>query len=169
MILFVHRQGYDKLVEEYCSAINNHFGNWLNSICLFGSVARGEAKPNSDIDILVVAEGLPKDIGMRMKETNYIHRNLKKGEAYISLRKSGVSGFISDIFFTPEEMERHPPILLDIVDEGVILYDRNSFLSNALKRLKERLESQQARKVKTKKGHFWILKPEVKLGEIVEI
>ncbi|MFQ6003714.1 MAG: nucleotidyltransferase domain-containing protein [Candidatus Zixiibacteriota bacterium] len=158
---------YDKLIEEYCSAIKDHFRDRLISICLFGSVARGKAKADSDIDILVIAEGLPMDMGMRIKETNYIHENLKRSKGYISLR-SHRSGLISDIFFIPEEIETHPPILLDIVDEGVILYDRNSFLVSILKRLKERLKSQDARKIKTKKGHFWILK-DVKPGEVVEI
>ncbi len=160
---------YVKLIEEYCSAIKNHFRDRLISICLFGSVARGEAKPDSDIDILIVADALPTDIGIRIKETNYIHEHLKKSEAYISLRKSNVSGLISDVFFIPEEIKRHPPILLDVIDDGIALYDRNSFLSNELKILKKRLEAQKARKVKTEKGHFWVLKPDVKFGEIVEI
>jgi len=158
---------HDKLIEGYCLAIKNHFRDRLISICLFGSVARGEAKAESDIDILVIAEALPVDVGMRIKETNYIHENLKRSEGYILFR-SHRSALISDIFFIPEEIEKHPPILLDIVDEGVIFYDRNSFLSNTLKRLKERLELQKARKVKTRKGHFWILK-DVKPGEVVEI
>lgn len=160
---------YVKLIEEYCSAIKNHFQERLISICVFGSVARGEAKPDSDIDVLVVAKSLPMDIGMRIKETNYIHEHLKKSEAYIFLRKSNLAGLVSDIFFAPEEIERHPPILLDIIYDGIILYDKNSFLSNALRTLKERLEAQKARKVKTEKGHFWILKPDIASGEVVEI
>ncbi|GFO96795.1 DNA polymerase subunit beta [groundwater metagenome] len=160
---------YVELIMEYCSAIKNHFRDKLVSICLFGSVARGEAKPDSDIDILIVADDLPIDIGMRIKETNYIHEHLKKSEAYISLRKSNISGLISDIFFTPDEIKKHPPILLDVKDDGIILFDKNSFLSKELNILKERLEAQKARKVKTEKGYFWILKPDVKFGDIVEI
>lgn len=157
------------IIKEYCSVIKNHFGKRLVSICLFGSVARGEAKPDSDIDILVVAEDLPEDIGMRIKETNYIHEYLKKSEAYNLLRKSNIGGLISDIFFTPEEIKRHPPILLDIIDDGIILYDKNSFLSNELKILKDRLNTQKARKITTEKGHFWILKQDVRFGEVVEL
>lgn len=160
---------YIKLIEEYCSGIKNHFGSRLISICLFGSVARGEAKPDSDIDILIVAESLSKDIGIRIKETNHIHEDLKKSEAYLTLRRSNVSGLISDIFFTSEEIERHPPILLDIIDDGIMIYDKNSFLSNELKIMNERLNAYKARKVKTEKGHFWILKPNVMSGEVVEI
>jgi hypothetical protein len=50
-----------------------------------------------------------------------------------------------------------------------MLYDRNSFLSNELKIMNERLEAYKAQKVKTEKGHFWILKPDVMSGEVVEI
>lgn len=163
------QKGYIRLIEEYCSEIKNHFSDRLISICLFGSVARGEAKPESDIDILIVANNLPMDIGMRIRETNYIHEYLKKSEAYISLRKSNMSGLISDIFFTPEEIKGHPPILLDIIDDGIVLYDKDSFLSNQLKLLKQKLETQKAQKVKTEKGHFWILKPDIMSGEVVDI
>jgi len=160
---------YVGLIEKYCSLIKNHFRDRLISICLFGSVARGEAKPGSDIDILVVADALPRDIGMRIKETNYIHEYLKKSEAYISLRKSNVSGLVSDIFFTPEEIERHPPILLDMVEDGIIWYDKEDFLRKVLLSIKENLKNLEAKKVTTEKGYYWILKPDIKPGEIVRI
>jgi predicted nucleotidyltransferase len=54
----------------------------LVSICFFGSVARGEASPNSDVDVLAIAERLPKDYGLRVRETNGIHESLRKGRAY---------------------------------------------------------------------------------------
>lgn len=47
--------------------------------------------------------------------------------------------------------------------------NKNSFLSNELKIMNERLKTYKARKVKTEKGHFWILKPDVVSGEVVEI
>lgn len=160
---------YNELIEEYCSVIKNCFNDRLISICLFGSVAREEAKPDSDIDILIVAEDLPKDIGMRVKQTNNVHEFLKKTEVYKSLQRSHICGLISDIFFTPGEIKKHPPIMLDMIDDGIILYDKGSFLNNELKILKRRLEAQKARKIITPKGHFWILKPDAAAGEVVEI
>ncbi|MEM2925792.1 MAG: nucleotidyltransferase domain-containing protein, partial [Methanocellales archaeon] len=114
---------YEKLIEEYIALMKMHFGERLRSICLFGSVARGNAAANSDIDILVVADDLPEEIGLRIKETSYIHQKLKTGEGYSSLRALGKSGLISDLYFTPNEIEKHPPILLDIAEDGIILYD----------------------------------------------
>ena len=160
---------YRELIEEYCSAIKKHFGERLVSICVFGSVARGEATAESDIDILVVAEGLPFDVGFRTRETNYIHENLKKTPPYHSLKNFGRSGLISDVFFTPDEAERRPPILLDIVEDGVILHDRKDFMANVLKSLKEKLKKMGAKRVITNKGYYWILKPDVKPPEVVKI
>lgn len=85
------------------------------------------------------------------------------------LRKLGKSGLISDIFLTRQEVERHPPILLDMIDDGRVVHDKGLFLSRELISLKERLNRLNARKVLTSKGHYWVLKPDIKPGEVVEI
>nr|MDO8082797.1 nucleotidyltransferase domain-containing protein [Candidatus Freyarchaeota archaeon] len=160
---------YRGLLEDYVSHILLHFGDRLRSVCLFGSVARGEATPESDIDVLVIAEGLPWDVGLRVKETTWIYTKLKETESYRSLRALGRNCLISDILLTPEEAEKHPPILLDMIDDGIILYDKDDFLKNIFNKLSERLKELGARKVKTEKGHYWILKPDIKPSEVVEI
>ena len=44
--------------REYAQEFKESFGDSLCGVVLFGSVARAEAIPCSDIDILVVASGL---------------------------------------------------------------------------------------------------------------
>lgn len=90
---------------------------------------------------------------MRIKETVYIHEKLRATEAYSSLRALGRSGLI----------------LLDIVEDGIILHDKENFLRNVLLSIKESLKKLGARKIITKKGYYWILKPDIKPGEIVRI
>jgi len=149
--------------------IKRYFGDRLYSICLFGSVAREAGSPISDIDVLVVAEGLAPDIGSRISETNHLHMTLKKTDGYVRLKRLGRSGLISDIFLTPSEVQKHPPILLDMVDDGLIMFDRDHFLENVLSAIRRRLQDLSAFKVKTKKGWYWVLKPDVKPSEVVEI
>lgn len=160
---------YQELIDEYCLAIKKHFDKALVSICAFGSVARGEASPQSDIDVLVVAEGLPECIIARAEETAHIHRLIKQTPAYHSLRALGRSGLVSSIFLTKSEVKSHPPILLDMLDDGIILYDRDSFLWDILNEIKDKLKELGAKKVVTKKGHYWVLKPDIKPGEVVRI
>ena len=160
---------YRGLLKEYCLSMKRHFAESLVSLCIFGSLARGKPEPSSDIDVMVVAENLQQDVGERTRSTNHIHELLKKTDASATLKSLGRSTLISDIFLTPQEVEKHPPILIDMVEDAVILYDPTGFLRKVLKKLGEKLKEMGARKVVVEKGYFWILKPDVKPSEVVEI
>jgi hypothetical protein len=160
---------HEQLIQSYCTEIKNYFKDRLYSICLFGSIARGDYDKRSDIDLLVIVKDLPFDIGRRIEDTNWIHLNLKKTDAYKNLRMKGFCTLISDIFFTPEEVEKNPPILLDIVGDGILLYDKNNFLASVLQKLDRKLKELGSKRIKTDKGYYWILKPDLKPGEVIEI
>lgn len=61
-------------------------------IILFGSAARGEMGPNSDVDLLVVKGG------------KFDYRRLT-GDIYVSLH--GVGQAVDVVVVTPEQVERH--------------------------------------------------------------
>jgi hypothetical protein len=160
---------YGKLAAEYARLAEGYFGDRLVSICFFGSVARGDATPESDVDVLVVAENLPRDIGFRARQTQFIRDKIRGSEAHRKLRLEGRNAFISEILLSPEEVKTHPPILLDITDDGLIMYDRNSFLESVLADIRLRLKDLGGRKVKARRGHYWILKPDADPNEVVEL
>jgi predicted nucleotidyltransferase len=160
---------YRDIAAEYAQRVKEHFGDRLVSICFFGSVARGEASPDSDVDVLAIAERLPKDYGLRVRDTNRIHESLRKEQAYRRLRSEGRSAFISDVYLTPEEARSHPPILLDVADHGVIVYDKEGFLAGVLEDIRERLRQLGGRRIRARKGYYWVLKPDAKPTEVIEI
>lgn len=131
-------------------------------------MAKGEAREGSDVDVLVVAEWSREDMGSRLGETEEARRLIRRGQGHPGPTRR-VAGTISEIDLTPQEVSRHPPILLDLVDEGVIVFDRNNFLENVLRGLRKRLRLLGAKRVEAKKGHYWVLKPDLKPGEVVEI
>ena len=143
---------YQALGDEYVRATIEFFAGRLVSICFFGSVARGEATSESDIDVLVVAGELPRDVGLRVRETAAIHEALRRSSEYRKLREQGRSAFISDIYLSPDEARAHPPILLDLTDDALIVYDRNDFLKGVLQDIKYRLSDLGVRKIKARKG-----------------
>jgi len=49
-----------ELARRYTDLLRSHLRERLVSVVLFGSVARGDASPASDIDLLIVAEDLPQ-------------------------------------------------------------------------------------------------------------
>lgn len=59
--------------------------------------------------------------------------------------------------------------MIDMVEDAIILYDRMDYLRKALKKLGEKLKEMGAKKVITERGYYWILKPDVKPSEVVEI
>ncbi|HEU5063036.1 MAG TPA: nucleotidyltransferase domain-containing protein [Solirubrobacterales bacterium] len=46
-----------RVVERFASRLDNQLGGDLRGLWLYGSRARGTAHPESDVDLLVIAEG----------------------------------------------------------------------------------------------------------------
>ncbi|MEM4484005.1 MAG: nucleotidyltransferase domain-containing protein, partial [Candidatus Methanomethylicia archaeon] len=51
---------YREVVDALFKELLEYFGDKLISIIVFGSVARGEARKDSDIDLFLVIKDLPK-------------------------------------------------------------------------------------------------------------
>ena len=50
---------YAALLEELIRLLREEFDDRLRSVLLFGSVARGTARPDSDVDVCLVINDLP--------------------------------------------------------------------------------------------------------------
>lgn len=137
------------------------------SFAVFGSVARGEAKPNSDIDVLVIHKGRWKETYKKWREIKGSMRNSKRRK---KLKEKGFSAYISPVFLSEEELKRNPLILLDIIDDGIILFDKKDTLKKSLSSLKKRLKEIGSKKVILPNGRwYWDLKPDWKIGERFKI
>ena len=80
-------------------------------IILFGSAARGDADPNSDIDLLIIKDGADAlDLMAR------IYRRLR-----------GVGAAVDAIVVSPEDVERykdsHALIIKPAVQDGIVVYE----------------------------------------------
>ncbi len=73
-----------------------------------------------------------------------------------------------EIIFSTGELRSHPPILLDLTTDSIILYD-TGILGNEISKIKKRLKELGSRKIKLKDSWFWILKPDIKPGENIVI
>ena len=160
------------LVRRYAELMEESFGEELLGVAAFGSLARGTAKfPESDIDILIVIKGIEKlSFGERIKLTMEVEEKLSMTEEYANFKDVfGWSPSIQEIILTPGELKVHPSILLDLTTDAIILRDDTGILRKELEKLKKRLKELGAKKVKTGDSWFWILKPDLKMGEEVEL
>jgi len=159
------------LLNLYVSFLKDYFGDNLLSAAVFGSFARDTAKfPGSDIDILMVIRGVEKlSFGERIKQTVEVEKKLSKTEEYVKFMDAfGWPPSIQEIILTPEELRAHPPILLDLTADVRIFYD-TGILKEELEKIRLRLKELGAKKIKTGDSWFWILKPDLCLGEEVEL
>jgi predicted nucleotidyltransferase len=158
----------DSLQEPFRSALTAAVDAWIGrsglvSIVLFGSVARCDARPTSDIDVLLVAEGLPRQRVDRRQpfldawEAARTARGLAPVEWNLILK-------------TPDEARYRSPLYLDMVEDAILILDRGRFFEEVLAGMRARMRELGSRRVHLPDGSwYWDLKPDFRWGEVVEI
>lgn len=160
-------QTFQRIVTAAAEACRVHYGARLVSVAVFGSVARGVPRPDSDVDLLVVARDLPDGRIPRVREFDTVEEQLDP-----VLRRAaeiGVHTTLAPILKTPEEVERGSPLFLDMTEDVQILHDEGHFLRDYLGRLKAKLEALGSRRVRKGGGYYWLLKPDYRPGDVIEL
>ena len=104
------RETYIQLV----SRLRESYGSRLRSVVLFGSHARGNARRESDHDILLIIEAIEKNPLKRMKSIRSLILDMPVRFNFIAK--------------TPEELaENLTPLLLDICVDGKVIHDDGYF------------------------------------------
>jgi len=161
------KERFEELQQILLSEVRSFYQDRLVTLAVFGSTARGTYRFDSDLDILIIADDLPRG---RMKRVAQFMSVEKKIESFlISLQKNGINTYISPIFKTPQEAEMGSPLFLDMVEDAQILFDRDGFFSKILERLRQKLKKLGARRVWQGNAWYWILKPDYKPGDVIEL
>jgi len=89
-----------------------------DKIILFGSAARGETGPNSDLDLLIIKSGP-------------VHRRRLSQAIYMNL--FGVGRAVDVIVATPDDIKRygnaHALVIKPALQEGKVIYEHGAFAS----------------------------------------
>lgn len=160
-------EAFETLAQATLAQAQRHYGKRLLALALFGSVARGTPRFDSDLDLLLVCDGLPSGRMRRVEEFEAVEKRL---EPLLSdLEAKGIETYLSPVFKTPEELERGTPLLLDMVEDARVLYEERGILTNALERLRTRLASLGARRVFRGNAWHWVLKRDFRPGEVFDL
>jgi predicted nucleotidyltransferase len=147
-------------LRRYIGVLQRRYGDDLVSVVLFGSRARGQARPESDLDLLAVIRGLPRNRWQRYEGFPDLAREVSHEFA----------DMLALVLATPEEAAKVKPYYLGMLSGHAILYDRDAFFADVLARLQRRLAELGSRRYVDPEGHeYWDLKPDWKPGDVVEL
>jgi len=142
----------------------------LISVVVFGSVARGRPGPDSDTDVILVASNMPRSLSERMEILARLLVEFSKTQVCEELNRKRLNTWVQFHPLTEEEAKLHRPIYLDVVEDGIVIYDRGGFIERVMEGFKSKLEALGAKRVFLEDGSwYWDLKPSIKRGEVVEV
>jgi len=163
----VYLEAFDSLVAALPDACRRVYGQRLRSLAVFGSVARGTPRPDSDVDALLVVDALPAGRRARMDEFEAVDALLEPLVA--DARARGVDTIVSPVLKTPAELAAGSLLYLDMVDEARILVDEDGLLRHFLDALGARLAAAGAQRVRKAGGYYWVLAPNFRWGDRIEL
>jgi len=151
------QKAYEPLLREVLTKLFERFEENLVSVVLYGSIARGTAKPTSDMDLLVVVRGLPASFYDRSIIIGNILRELHEPKIRL-WKESGEFTNIDILPLAPDEAEVLRPLYLDFLFDATILYDQGGFMSRILEKLRKRVGELGARRITMPSGKwYWTL------------
>jgi predicted nucleotidyltransferase len=161
-----NQRQFERLLAALVEVCTRHYGARLRAIAVFGSVGRGTPRPDSDVDVLIVATGLPDGRVARMDEFRLVEAGLSG--ALAAAREAGVRTEVSPVLKTPEELAHGTPLLLDMTEDARVLVDRGDLLAGVLAAWRARMAVRGARRTRRGNAWFWDLKPDYRPGEVFE-
>ncbi len=161
------RETYERLIERLREECEREYGARLVSLVVYGSVARGTMRFDSDIDLLIVADPLPVWRRARIVEFEAIEQRLETD--FAAARAQGVHAELSPLIKTPEEVRYGSPLFLDMTLEARILFDRDAFFAQYLQGLRSRMRALGSQRRRLGGGYYWVLKPDYKPGDRIEL
>ena len=149
------------IARELLGAVEHVYGRNLVACSIFGSYARGTQTPESDLDLLIVADNLPDGRMKRVSEFTAVESMLRDSDlAHIDL---------SPIIKSQAEADAGSPLFWDMTDYAIVLFDRGSYLQTLLNRVRERLRRLGAQRIQKGNAWYWVLKKDFVPGEVFEV
>lgn len=150
----LHQQ-FERWAAASCVAARETFGDNLVALAVFGSVGRGTPRRDSDLDLLAVVEVAPphrRDRWLLAEQMGGYIRPLQS-----ELAGQGINAELSLVLKSRAELAAGFPLLLDMVDDGVILTDPAGVLAARLTLLRQRLAAAGARRIWVGNAWHWDL------------
>lgn len=149
-----HPGELERRYRSIVRSLENAFIGRLKMVVLFGSQARGEARPDSDHDLFIVVEDLPAEPLARQRAVRTVLLPIL----------DGLPGPVNFVAKTPGEVAANlTSLLLDVCVDGICLYGEAYFQPYRKKALAA-LRQARLRRHKLKSAYMWLF-PQLPAGD----
>jgi predicted nucleotidyltransferase len=161
---------YRGLAEQFAAILRRELGQRLTSIVLYGSVARGTARQDSDIDLLIMAGETDAERKATCDEIWKWDDTFSDQPEVVALRKASYSAGLEIYVLSKAQARRGTPIYLDMTLEAIVLYDPEGFFDRRMQQIKRRMaELNSYREWIEPDLYVWHLKANLKPGEVFSL
>ncbi len=158
-----------KLVERFLEELKKDLKENLLALAVYGSFARGDYKKTSDLDLIIILKKCSKSPNERASLILPAILRTRETIEYKEVRKEGFFPDFSPIIYQEDELAKTPSIFIDACFDSVIVYD-TGVLKNKFEKVRRKLKELGAKRVDLGDGkRYWVLKPDLKPGEVFEI
>ena len=161
---------YRALAEQFAAILRRELGQRLTSVVLYGSVARGSARQNSDIDVLIIAGETDEEREATRDEIWKWDDAFEDQPEVVALQKAGYLARLEIYVLSKAQARRGTPIYLDMTLEAIVLYDPEGFFDRRIQQIKRRMaELNSYREWVEQDLYVWHLKANLKPGEVFSL
>lgn len=140
----IDEQAANETQFPYLRSILNRYKTGLLGVILFGSQARGDALPSSDIDLLLV-----------MSSTIPIQRNLyQEWQNHFDTKEFHLLS--PQFVHVPKDLGELSSLWLEVALEGDILYDPRNQLRKTIREIRNRIAAGQYIRKSTHGHSYWV-------------
>ena len=144
------------LADEYTALLRSAFGDRLVAVVLHGPVARGEAGPRFDVDLLVVVDPIAHGRPFGRRELL-----AAADEAITPLLAAadmdGIPARLARVVCARTEVQTLVSLDVDLAEDAVVLWDRDGFVVRMLADVRATLAAVGARRVRDDGASYWAL------------
>lgn len=105
----------NNILDKLAASLKSVYGNKLKSVILYGSVARGTATPDSDIDIMVLVDSSPEELKKYADKLCDVSTDF-------ALEYFKVFSIIDICYAEFSQWKHILPFYQNVANEGVVLY-----------------------------------------------
>ncbi len=162
---------FNGLVGDVAEAVKCAFKDNLASIAIFGSTARGDELPTSDIDVLVIAAGIGAghhhvSSSFRQALESLIHDLRRRGRHTRSVIKPAwtpdgmeltmsVDGTATAFVFEAVELRRLTTLYLSLCSDVVVLFEKDKYLTRRIQLAKSLMSDMRDERIPFGAGWYW--------------